>query len=54
MLCLDMITFQGASTVCLPPEKGELGIVFKDIADFDKNGIDDLFVVMLSEYVSAD
>jgi len=41
---------QGASTVCLPPEKGKLGIVFKDIADFDKNGIDDLFVVMLSEY----
>ncbi len=41
---------QGASTVCLPPEKGELGIIFKDIADFDKNGIDDLFVVMLSEY----
>ena len=41
---------QGASTVCLPPEKGKLGIIFKDIADFDKNGIDDLFVVMLSEY----
>ena len=41
---------QGASTVCLAPEKGKLGIIFKDIADFDKNGIEDLIVVMLSEY----
>lgn len=41
---------QGASTICLAPEDAKLGIIFKDIADFDKNGIDDLIVVSLDEY----
>ena len=41
---------EGASTVCLAPETGKSGIVFKDIADFDQNGIDDLIVVKLNEY----
>lgn len=41
---------QGAHTVCLTPESGNLGIIFKDIADFDGNGIDDLIVVTLDGY----
>ena len=40
---------EGASTVCLPPDNGKLGVIYNYITDFDKNGIDDLFVVMLSE-----
>ena len=34
----------------MTPESGNLGIIFKDIADFDGNGIDDLIVVTLDGY----
>lgn len=41
---------QGASTICLAPEQGKLGIIFKDVVDFDQNGIEDLIVVSLEEF----
>ena len=47
---IETIEDQGARTVCLAPATGNLGIIFKDIADFDGNGIDDLVVVKLNEY----
>ena len=47
---IETIEDQGAHTVCLAPEKANLGIIFKDIADFDGNGIDDLIVIVLNEY----
>lgn len=41
---------QGASTVCLAPSESKLGIIYRSISDFDKNGIDDLLVIALREY----
>lgn len=46
----ETVEDQGAHTVCLAPSKGNLGIIFKDIADFDENGIGDLIVAILNEY----
>ena len=40
---------QGATSNCLTPDNAELGIVFKETADFDGNGIDDLIVVTLED-----
>ena len=42
-------TAQGAQSACLTPASGKLGIIFKDTADFDKNGIGDLVVVSLED-----
>ena len=39
-----------ASTVCLVPENANIGVIFKDIADFDDNGVEDLIVVSLEDW----